>query len=312
MYDLMPIAALIGTIYALAQFASRSEFTTMRVAGLSTMKTAWILSKIALILVLLTFVIGEFIAPMSSRLAQSVKSNAQGVSYTLGFRTGLWAKDVIRNEQKQVIGTRFVNAKEFSFEGKLNQVKMYELDDNFKLNTFFEAKNAEFLGDGQWNLSEVYKSSYKEEQNNNPSVLVEEIKSKKIISDLTPDILAVSFLDPNKMSIVDLIKYTQHLFLNKEKSARYEISLWRKIVYPFAIFVMMALALPFAYLHARSGGVSFKIFIGIMLGVSFLLSNNLFSHLGLLNTWPAPITVMLPSLLFMSIALIILARIQRY
>ena len=31
----------------------------------------------------------------------------------------------------------------------------------------------------------------------------------------------------------------------------------------------MALALPFAYLHTRSGGVSLKIFIGIMIGVGF-------------------------------------------
>lgn len=312
MYDLMPIAVLIGTIYVLSQFASRSEFTTMRVAGLSTIKTAWILSKIAIILVLITFLIGEFVAPMASRLAQAVKSNARGVSYTLGFRTGLWAKDVIRNEQKQIIGTRFVNALEFSSDGKLNQVKVYELDNDFKLNTFLQAKNAEFLGNSQWNLLYVQESSYKETGNNNESVLVDVIKNKKIISDLTPDILAVSFLDPDKMSVVDLIRYTQHLFLNKEGSARYEISLWRKIIYPFAIFVMMALALPFAYLHVRSGGVSFKIFIGIMLGVTFLLSNSLFAHLGLLNTWPAPITAMLPSLIFMSIASVVLTRIQRY
>ena len=58
---------------------------------------------------------------------------------------------------------------------------------------------------------------------------------------------------------------------------------------------MMALALPFAYLQTRSGGVSLKIFIGIMIGVSFQLLNSLFSHLGLLNTWPPFATAILPS-----------------
>ena len=37
---------------------------------------------------------------------------------------------------------------------------------------------------------------------------------------------------------------------------------------------MMALALPFAYLSARAGGVSLKVFGGIMLGISFVLLNN--------------------------------------
>src|ERR1700736_1099770 len=36
-YELMPIAALIGTIYVLAQFASRSEFTIMRISSMSTL-----------------------------------------------------------------------------------------------------------------------------------------------------------------------------------------------------------------------------------------------------------------------------------
>ena len=39
---------------------------------------------------------------------------------------------------------------------------------------------------------------------------------------------------------------------------------------------MVGLALPFAYLHARSGGVSLKVFVGIMLGISFVLLNNVF------------------------------------
>jgi lipopolysaccharide export system permease protein len=75
---------------------------------------------------------------------------------------------------------------------------------------------------------------------------------------------------------------------------------------------MMALALPFAYLHFRAGGVSLKIFIGIMIGVSFQLLNSLFSHLGLLNTWPALATAILPSLLFLLVAIGALSWVQRH
>jgi lipopolysaccharide export system permease protein len=98
---------------------------------------------------------------------------------------------------------------------------------------------------------------------------------------------------------------------NKQDSERYEIAFWKKLIYPFVVFVMMALALPFAYLHFRSGGVSLKIFTGIMIGVSFKLINDLFSHLGLLNTWPPLVTAILPSAVFMTAAIMALRRMDR-
>ena len=75
---------------------------------------------------------------------------------------------------------------------------------------------------------------------------------------------------------------------------------------------MMALALPFAYLQTRSGGVSLKIFIGIMIGVSFQLLNSLFSHLGLLNTWPPFATAIAPSALFLLLAIGALRWVERH
>jgi lipopolysaccharide export system permease protein len=114
------------------------------------------------------------------------------------------------------------------------------------------------------------------------------------------------------MSAIALVNYTQYLSENNRDTVRYEIALWKKIVYPFAVFVMMALALPFAYLHFRSGGVSLKIFTGIMIGVSFQLINSLFSHLGLLNTWPPFATAILPSLLFLTVAVGALLWVERH
>jgi lipopolysaccharide export system permease protein len=132
-----------------------------------------------------------------------------------------------------------------------------------------------------------------------------------LVSEITPGILAVLFADPDRMSAVGLATYTKHLAENHQNTERYEIAFWKKLVYPFAVLVMMALALPFAYLHFRSGGVSLKIFIGIMIGVSFQLINSLFSHLGLLNTWPPFATAVLPSVLFLLIAIGSLLWVER-
>ncbi|MBC7488811.1 MAG: LptF/LptG family permease, partial [Glaciimonas sp.] len=131
------------------------------------------------------------------------------------------------------------------------------------------------------------------------------------VSEITPEILSVLFADPDRMSAYNLRTYTKHLAENNQHTERYEIAFWKKVVYPLLIFVMMALALPFAYLHFRAGGMSLKIFTGIMIGLSFQLVNSLFSHLGLLNTWPPFITAVMPSALFLVAAIGVLWRVER-
>ncbi|NMM38967.1 MAG: LPS export ABC transporter permease LptG [Glaciimonas sp.] len=316
-YELMPIAALIGTIYVLAQFASRSEFTIMRAASMSTFMAGWMLVRIGLILVLLTFLIGEFVVPTSTRLAESLKLRVQGSSLSQGFRTGLWTKDVIHSDgiSGAPIGSRFFNINELRADGQLRGVKIYELDLEFHMTALILAESAEYVGAHIWRLKNVELTrfpSVKFEDNAASRVAIEKLSSQNMVSEITPEILSVLFTDPDRMSAIDLAAYTKHLEDNKQGTERYEIAFWKKVIYPFVILVMMAMALPFAYLHFRSGGVSLKIFAGIMIGVSFQLINSLFSHLGLLNTWPAFATAALPSALFLLAALSVLWWVERH
>ena len=131
-------------------------------------------------------------------------------------------------------------------------------------------------------------------------------------SEITPKILSVSRSDPERMSANELAVYTRHLAENRQETERFKIAFWRKLVGPLSIFVMMALALPFGYLQVRSGGVSFKVFVGIMIGVSFMLIDNLFSHIGMLSIWPAFMTAITPSLLFLLLGLGALRWVERH
>ena len=90
-------------------------------------------------------------------------------------------------------------------------------------------------------------------------------------SELTPQILSVLLVSPDRMSMFNLFRYIQHLTENHQDTQRYQIAFWRKILYPFAVFVMLVLSLPFAYLHTRAGVVGVKVFGGIMIGMSFQL-----------------------------------------
>ena len=318
-YELMPIAALIGTIYVLAQFASNSEFTIMRVSSLSTVQAGVMLAKIGVVFLVITFVFGELVAPSSAEHAEKIKLIAQG-AVSKEFRSGLWTKDTIHAESGgEIIGTRFLNVREMLPGGQLQGLKMYEFDRDLHLISVVTAARADYRGQRHWDLSDVADTRFATSVfdlnatgDAAAGIVTTKVAARQLTSDVTPEILSVTFADPDRMSAIGLAAYTRHLAENKQVTQRYEIAFWKKIVYPFAVFVMLAMALPFAYLHARSGGVSLKIFIGIMIGVSFKLLNSLFSHVGLLNTWPPLTTALAPSVVFLFAALSALWWVERH
>ncbi len=315
-YEVMPVAALIGTIYTMAQFASSSEFTIMRASSMSTQMAAAMLFKIGVVLVLITFIFGELITPRTAPWAERIRLSAQGASVSQQFKSGMWTKDVVRSDgvKGEVTGTRFFNVSQFRPDGRLVDVKLYEFDNNFRMRSLITAKSGVFEGKNKWRLEDVTETLFSNSATpdaqslatfgqETSAVTTRKHASMALTSEITPKILLVSSADPERMSANELAVYTRHLAENRQETDRFKIAFWKKLIDPFAIFVLMALALPFAYLHTRSGGVSLKIFIGIMIGVSFILINTLFSHLGLLSTWPAFFTAVAPSLLFLLLAL---------
>lgn len=329
-YEAMPVAALIGTIYTLAQFASSSEFTIMRASGMSTRQAAWMLTKIGLVFVVVTFVFGELIAPRTAPLADKLKLTAKGTTVSQGFVSGMWTKDVVRSGgiTGTVTGSRFFNVRQFRNDGTLMDVRLYEFDTNFRMRSLITAARGSFKGNYTWRLEDVTETVF---SNTGPLpnaggpasgpatfgqetslVVTRKLPGMDLVSEITPKIISVSASDPERMSASELAVYTRHLSENKQESERFKIAFWKKLFDPLAIFVMMALALPFAYLHTRSGGVSLKIFVGIMIGFGFLLSNTLFAHVGLLSSMPAVLTAIAPSLVFLALALAALWRVERH
>ena len=130
-------------------------------------------------------------------------------------------------------------------------------------------------------------------------------------SELTPDVLSVLMVVPERMSVETLYSYIRHLEENNQRTSRYEIALWKKLAYPFAARVMMGLALPFGYMQTRMGGVSLKVFSGIMIGVGFHLLNGLFSNLGVINGWIPAVAALTPSIGFLLAAMGMMWWVER-
>jgi lipopolysaccharide export system permease protein len=334
MYRVMPVAALIGTIYTMAQFAQSSEFTIMRASSMTTRMAAWMLFKIGIVFVVVTFIFGELVTPRTAPLAERLRLSAKGATVSAEFRSGMWTKDTVHEggPKGRVTGSRFFNARQIRPDGQLADVRLYEFDNNMRMRALITAASAVFGGDHTWRLQDVTETQFTNSrtlpvpgaplpngqsiQNSfgqeTAAVSTRKLPTLDLESEITPKILAVSGSDPERMSANELAVYTRHLAENRQETERFKIAFWRKLIDPLSIFVLMALALPFGYLQVRSGGVSFKIFIGIMIGVSFLLINNLFSHIGMLSTWPPFMTAAAPSVLFLLLALGALRWVERH
>jgi len=333
-YRVMPVAALIGTIYTMAQFAQSSEFTIMRASSMSTRMAATMLFKVGIVLVAVTFIFGELITPRTAPLAERIRLQAKGATVSAEFRSGMWTKDTIHagGATGPVTGSRFFNARQIRPDGQLVDVRLYEFDNNMRMRALITAAGATFSGNSTWRLRDVTETQFSNSRTlpapGTPAVSGESIQARfgqdtasvatrklpalDLVSEITPKILSVSRSDPERMSANELAVYTRHLAENRQETERFKIAFWKKLVDPLSIFVLMALALPFGYLQTRSGGVSLKIFVGIMIGVSFLLINSLFSHIGMLSTWPAFLTAVAPSLLFLLLAIGALRWVERH
>ncbi|MCA3785524.1 LPS export ABC transporter permease LptG, partial [Burkholderia sp.] len=276
-YEIIPVAALISAIYVFAQMAANSEFTIFRVSGLATNQALRSLLKIGVPLVIITYLIGEFVGPYADQLSERVRLQALGASVSSNFQSGVWVKDTLaaRDNGEQV--TRFVNVGSLSPDSTISNVRIYEFDSKFQLQNVRIAQTGSYEPPGHWLLKGVTETeltpikpiSGQPADALNPVYRSQQVSlpEYRLRSDLTPQILSVLLVSPERMSIINLFRYIQHLRENQQDTQRYDIALWRKLLYPFAVFVMLVLSLPFAYLHTRAGVVGVKVFGGIMLGM---------------------------------------------
>ena len=296
-YELLPVVVLIGTLYALTTLARNSEITVMRASGMSTKNLLFTLTSIGLTYVAATFIFGEYIAPPAERIAKQLKLTVTGDTVSQQLNSGFWIKD----------GTRIINVGVVMPDHSLHFIRIHEFDDHGRLTSLSQAQTGEYIPEsGNWRLDNVSQTSFEDGQ-----IRVTTPGELAWHSNLSPDVLSVLMVDPAHMTIVSLYTYIRHLKDNQQNANRYDIALWKKITYPFAVLVMMALALPFGFFHDRMGGVGAKVFVGVMLGVGFHLLNGLFSNLGIIASWSPAISAFAPSIIFMIAAITMLYWVER-
>ena len=307
-YELFPISVLIGTIFALARMAQSSEFTILRTGGLGPGRALGLLSLLAAVFALLNFIVGDYVAPWSEREAVELKARFHG-GRDLG-RSGAWLKDTRRAPDGRDVNVS-VNVKRTTPEGVLEGVRIFEFNADSRLVTRVAAKSAR-IDDGRWTLEDALITEWPSQTDSATPVRERREARAQWPTSLDAGVVAAAVLPVSTMSTVELWRYSRHLTSQEQASQRHSIQFWKKALYPLACLVMVALALPFAYLSARRGGISFKVFGGIMLGISFVLLNNLAGHIGMLRGWTPWISAAAPGLMYLLLSMGAFAWLVRY
>lgn len=319
LYEVMPIAALLGAVYTMSRLASNSEFTIMRGAGLSPFRLAGMMTVPALILIAMTYCLGEWLTPAADMMRNDMDNILFNRKLSArGYSSGVWVKENVKEQQNAGQATvRFVNVHNLiaGEHSRTGAWRVFEFDKDGSLIRVLHAPEANYISGRGWHLKDA-KVETLPKITHDETPMVEKSSARKDVdlmlpSEMRPEILGVLTIKPERMGISDLWQYIAHLKETRQTSDRYQVALWSKVFYPLAIFVMLAVAMPFAYLNTRSGGVSIKIFAGLMIGISFYALNNIFSFLGVLNTWHPMVVAVVPTSVMLICAAVALWLLER-
>lgn len=295
LYQLFPSAILLGGLLSLGALASSSELVVMRAAGVSVMRIMRSALQAGVVLVVLVALMGEYLAPISVSAAKTLRAEAIEGRVLSGDRQGLWSK----------YGENFVFVGQVLPNVQLANVIVYELDDQRRLAKVTHADQAHYENDA-WHLQDVSNTEFKQESAKATSSELEIWPAM-----ISTDLFNVLNLEPIDLSAVELVQYSRYLDENDLDSDEFWLAFWVKVFTPLTAIGMLLIAIPLVLTSQNRGGSSGqRIVLGVVIGVSFYIANRIINHMGVLYGIPPVLSAGIPSVLVISIALVLIRRVR--
>ncbi|MCU1730907.1 MULTISPECIES: LPS export ABC transporter permease LptG [unclassified Pseudomonas] len=279
LYDMLPMAGLIGCLIGLGSLASNSELTIMRAAGVSIGRIVWAVMKPMLVLMLAGVLIGEYLAPVTENKAQAERSLAQGGGDAQSSKRGLWHRQ----------GEEFVHINTVQPNGLLLGVTRYHFDNERHLLSSSFARKAQYQED-HWQLTDVTSTLFRGDH-------TEVVKSAEERWDvaLTPQLLSTVVLAPESLSITGLWDYIHYLSDQGLNNDRYWLAFWTKVLQPLVTAALVLMAISFIFGPLRSVTLGQRVFTGVLVGFVFRIAQDLLGPSSQVFGFPPLLAVLLPA-----------------
>ncbi len=289
-YELFPIAVLIGSLIGLGKLASQSELIVMSAVGISYWQIIRALLFAALISLIIALIVGEGIAPHAQHLAKNLKSIAMSDGKTLAIESGIWFRD----------GNNFIFVRDVMKNNQLSDITRYQFDEKHQLKLISHAQKGIHRGDG-WYFNNVSQTR---------------LLPKKIMSwyyplqkwNITLDkrLIGITKLYPDQMTLQRLYSYIHFRHNNELGTGAYEFAFWKRIMQPFATLVMIFLAVPCIFGPLRTVPMGLRIVAGVIMGFSFYLLNQFLGPVSQVYQISAFLVALVPTAIFAMIGAFLL------
>lgn len=279
LYDMLPMAALIGCLVGLGSLASNSELTIMRAAGVSVGRIVWAVMKPMLVLMLVGVLIGEYVAPATESTAQANRSLAQGSGDAQSAKHGMWHRQ----------GDEFIHVNSVQPNGILYGVTRYHFDKERHMLSSSFSKRAEFQTD-HWQLNDVTTTLFHERSTEVVNTPVERWDVA-----LSPQLLSTVVMAPESLSISGLWGYIHYLADQGLNNGRYWLAFWVKVLQPVVTAALVLMAISFIFGPLRSVTLGQRVFTGVLVGFSFRIAQDLLGPSSLVFGFSPLFAVLVPT-----------------
>ena len=285
MYELFPMAALLGSLMGMGTLAANSELIAMRASGLSIWRIVRSVLQVGVMMLAIAVLLGEVVAPVADQYGQHLRvaTTSQDISFLGG--EGLWVRD----------DRLYINARRVLDRERLADLTVYEFDDDARLKMATRATHAEYSA-GHWVLHGVQQSGFSDN-----GIEVGRFDTVAWPSLLTPDLLGIVMLKPKNMSARDIDQLVGYLADNGLDTSQYRFAFWGRFMTPIFSLVMLFISVPFVFSSLRSVSAGQRIFIGVLVGFGFYILNQVSVQLGQVYGLPPLATMLVPNLAFLLI-----------
>ncbi len=292
LYTLMPIIALLGTLMGLGALAAQNEINAMRASGVTLLRLGGATLVAGALLGVLALVLGDWLAPKGTLAARAFKTESRYAA-----DGGVTAKPVWLRNGPNILHIRALRA-----EDDIANVDIYTLRADLSVEQAMNVARARYI-DGRWALEGVAISHF-----NPDGIRSERIDRMDWQGTLSPEVLRLFVLEANSLSMPGLLSLIDYMDDNGLDAREYRLSLWRKLMAPLTVMVMMLFAVPFVLGSQRSGGAGQRLLIGILVGLVFYVVNEVGASMGQLYAWPPALAAGMPTALLAAIAVTRLKR----
>ncbi|MGB0445422.1 MAG: LPS export ABC transporter permease LptG [Porticoccaceae bacterium] len=293
-YEYIPLASLIGCLVGLGMLATNSEVVVMRASGISLIRIVLMVFKPVLVFVLIAALIGEYFSPYLDQLADSRRDYLRKGESALDSTSGFWARE----------GSEFIHFNAVFPGGVLFGVTRYKLDDERKLEEASFSSRATFnKAEGFWVEENVSSTLFVEEQ-----TYTRKWVTRKWQTELTPEVLTLNILPADALSAGALSNHIDYLDERKADAAKYRLAFWEKVFQPLSILGLVLVGIAFVFGPLRQATVGFRVFVGVLFGISFKLISDILGPLSIVFEMPPMLAILAPIVVCFAIGLVLLRK----